>query len=169
MGIKPHENVVETAASEMMLNGRDDEIERERGLLYWLLTRVSPPTPPAGPAKRLPSAPPAARRPADRTSCRSSPASPHLPRTSFASQQNTTRIEIESTWVALETSHYCERLGRASTSRGETMDRVVTIIYISMYMYLAVHVPSDDADAEHGVRGELAGSLHRNGLYPFVS
>lgn len=51
------------------------------------------------------------------------------------------------------------------------MDRVVTIIYIyiSMYMYLAVHVPSDDADAEHGVRGELAGSLHRNGLYPFVS
>jgi hypothetical protein len=38
-----------------------------------------------------------------------------------------------------------------------------------MCMYLAVHVPSDDADAEHGVRGELAGSLHRNGLYPFVS
>jgi hypothetical protein len=29
MGIKPHENVVERAASEMMLNGRDDEIERE--------------------------------------------------------------------------------------------------------------------------------------------
>lgn len=42
-------------------------------------------------------------------------------------------------------------------------------LYIYMCMYLAVHVPSDDADAEHGVRGELAGSLHRNGLYPFVS
>jgi hypothetical protein len=106
---------------------------------------VSPPTPLAELAKHLILVLLAAQQLANRTSGWSSPISLHLPRTSSPIQHTPSQCKLHKKVI------------------------VNGLIIGVTNIDLAIHVPCDDANAEHRVSGEFTGSLNRNCLYSFMS